>query len=277
MSLTVKAYAKLNLWLDITGFRGDGYHTLNAVMRRIDLYDDVTVETCYGGEVTIECDDPNVPTDGWNIAYRAAKAFFAKMRKNVGVNIAIKKRIPVGAGLGGSSADGAAVLTALNELCGRPLDSFGLCSLGAELGADVPFCITGGTARCTGIGEIMQPIDCVDFTALVVVPGFACSTADAYKKYDESPLREQPGFDAFCGGIAYSRLLLVNNMYNVFSELYDDPVLSRLRHNILAAGAEGACMTGSGSAVFGIFADEASAKKAAEGFPGMRTYVVRAL
>ena len=198
MSLDVKAYAKLNLWLDITGKRSDGYHTLNTVMRRIDLYDDVSVETCTGGEITVRCDKPEIPADSRNIAFRAAKAFLTKMRKNVGVNIRIKKRIPVGAGLGGSSADGAAVLIALNELSGRPLDTGGLCALGAELGADVPFCITGGTAKCTGIGELMQPIDCADFAALIIMPEFSCSTAEAYRNYDESPIPERPGFDAFC-------------------------------------------------------------------------------
>ena len=277
MSLTVKAYAKLNLWLDITGLRSDGYHTINTVMRRIDLCDDVTVETFYGGDVVIECDDPDVPTNGWNIAFRAAKAFFSRMGRSVGVNIKITKRIPIGAGLGGSSADGAAVLTALNELCGRPLEIHELCALGAELGADVPFCITGGTARCTGIGEIMKPIDCVGFKALLVLPGFACSTAEAYKRYDAEPLPEKPGFDAFCAGIGSSRSVLVRNLYNVFGELYNDPVLSRIYLNLIRGGAEGACLTGSGSAMYGIFPDENSALDAAKNFVGMKTYLVNAL
>ena len=277
MSLTVKAYAKLNLWLDITGYRGDGYHTLNTVMRRIDLYDDVTVETRSGGDVTVECNAPGVPCNEWNIAYRAAKAFLDTMRKSVGVSISIHKRIPVAAGLGGSSADGAAVLTALNELCGRPHDTQALCGIGASLGADVPFCITGGTARCTGIGEIMQPIDCADLAVLVVQPGFECSTAKAYQRYDSSPIPEKPGFDAFCGGIAHSRSLLANNMYNVFERLYDNPEITALKERLLAAGAEGACMTGSGSAVFGVFPDIEAAREAAEKFGDCTKFAVNAI
>ena len=264
MSLTVKAYGKINLWLDITGYRGDGYHTLNTVMRRIDLYDDVEIETRGGGEVTVECSATGVPSGEWNIAYRAAKAFFEAARRNVGAIIRIRKRIPVGAGLGGSSADGAAVLTALNELCGRPFDSVRLCRIGAGLGADVPFCITGGTAKCTGIGEIMHPIDCAQFAALILVPEFSCSSAKAYRQYDETPVMEKTGFEAFCSGIANNRSLLAHNMYNVFDELYGDSRISAMKEALLRSGAEGVCMSGSGSAVFGIFPDVEAAEKAAE-------------
>ncbi len=277
MSLTVKGYAKLNLWLDITGYRGDGYHTLNTVMRRIDLYDDVTVETRSGGDINITCNFPSVPTDGWNIVYRAAMAFFEKMGKSVGLSVDIYKRIPVGAGLGGSSADGAAVLTALNELCGRPLDLHELCTLGATLGADVPFCIAGGTAKCTGIGDIMQPIDCTDLAVVVAVPEFECSTAKAYQRYDADPFPEKPGFDAFCSGIRNDRSFLASNMYNVFAQLYADQRIEELRRKLLSVGAEGACMTGSGSAVFGVFPDIDAAREAAGKLGDCTKFAVRAI
>jgi 4-diphosphocytidyl-2-C-methyl-D-erythritol kinase len=277
MSLTVKAYAKLNLWLDITGCRGDGYHTINTVMRRIDLYDDVEVETCSGSDVTVRCSSPDVPSDEWNIAYRAAREFMSRSGKNIGVNIGIHKRIPVGAGLGGSSADGAAVLTALNELCGRRFGDDELCALGARLGADVPFCITGGTARCTGIGEIMQPIGCADFAALIAVPDFACSTAKAYQRYDASPIPERPGFDAFCGGIGPDSSFLSRNMYNIFEKLYNDSRINALKDDLLALGAVGACMSGSGSAVFGIFPDIESARTASTGIKTETKFIVNAI
>lgn len=277
MSLTVKAYAKLNLWLDITGKRSDGYHTLNTVMRRIDLYDDVTVETVSGSEITVTCSDPAIPDDERNIAYRAARAFCKKMNKDVGVHIRIDKRIPVGAGLGGSSADGAAVLAAMNEMCGMPLSVNELCELGAGLGADVPFCITGGTAKCTGIGDIMQPIGCADLAALVAVPDFSCSTAEAYRRYDDCPIKERTGFDEFCSRIGSDRSYIAGNMYNIFESLYNDNRIDNLKELLIGCGAEGACLTGSGSAVFGVFADIVTAQNAAEKLNGCRTIAVAAL
>ena len=264
MSLTVKAYAKINLWLDITGKRPDGYHTLNTVMRRIDLYDDVTVETNGSGEVSVSCDVQNIPSDEQNITYKAAKAFFMRTGKNMGANIHIVKRIPTEAGLGGSSADGAAVLCALNELCGQPFSVPELCGIGASLGADIPFCIAGGTAKCTGIGDIIEPVSCCGFTVLIVKPEFSCNTAEAYRKYDSAPIPERPGFDAFCASLAHSRSQSAANMYNVFEKLYCDEKIERIKTNLLDAGAEGACMSGSGSAVFGIFDSMEVARKAEE-------------
>ena len=276
MSLTVKAYAKVNLWLDITQRRPDGFHDLNTVMRRIDLYDDVTVDTNGSGDVFILCDDPEVPTDERNVAYRAAKLFFASANKNLGAIIRITKRIPKQAGLGGSSTDGAAVLTALNTLCGKPFGVERLCSLGAKLGADVPFCITGGTARCNGIGDIIQPIDCTGFAAVVVIPELCRFTADAYLKYDLSPIPERPGFDAYCGGIGRDRTFLARNMYNIFEAIYADPRIGAVKKQLTDAGALGACMSGSGSAVFGIFDDMADAQAAVEKIDGT-AFAVRAL
>ena len=182
MNSKVKAYAKINLWLDITGRRADGYHTLNTVMRRIDLYDDIEVCADDTGNITIECDESAVPCDERNIAYKAVRAFSERIGKPAGAHIRITKRIPLEAGLGGSSTDGAAVLCALNELYGKPLGMPELCTLGASLGADVPFCITGGTEVCTGIGEIMEPVGCADFAVVLIKPDFSCSTADAYHR-----------------------------------------------------------------------------------------------
>lgn len=277
MSLTVKAYAKINLWLDITGRRSNGYHTLNTVMRRIDLYDDIEIETCSGSDITVSCSSPDIPSDERNIACKAARAYLSQFHKEIGVNIRISKRIPVGAGLGGSSADGAAVLIALNELCGRPLGNDRLYAIGAGLGADVPFCMAGGTARCTGIGEIMQPIGCTDFAVLVAVPDFACLTAKAYRRYDASPIPERAGFDAFCDNISHDRSFLVCNMYNVFENLYGDERIKSLKESFLAAGALGACMSGSGSAVFGIFPDIESAGAASQRIGAATKFVVNAI
>lgn len=277
MSLTTKAYAKINLWLDITGRRSDGYHTLNTVMRRIDLYDDVTVETNGSGEVSVACSVRDIPCDERNIAHKAAKLFFSAMHKNMGAHIDIVKRIPVEAGLGGSSADGAAVLTALNELCGKPFGIAELCELGAKLGADVPFCIKGGTAACTGIGDIMRPIDCADFSVLVVKPEFSCSTAQAYMRYDASPIPVKDGFGTYCDMIGHDVSHLAGNMYNVFEKLYCDPRIAEIKDVLIKSRAEGACMSGSGSAVYGVFTDMNIAEKAAENIDTGIKFTVNAI
>ena len=277
MGLITKAYAKLNLWLDITGRRPDGYHTLNTIMRSIDLYDTVEIETNGSGDIIVSCDDPDIPTDERNCAYKAARLFFSEMEKNMGAYIRISKRIPVGAGLGGSSADGAAVLKGLNEMCGFPFGMDKLYALCAHVGADVPFCMHGGAAACTGIGDRMNAIDCCDFSALIAFPGFACSTSDAYRRYDITPIPEKNGFDEYRQTIASNRSFLAENMYNIFELLYDIPKTAYLKEALISAGAEGACMTGSGSAVFGIFPDKQAAQKAADSLTDCTAFAVNAI
>ena len=262
MSLTVKAYAKINLWLDITGRRADGYHTLNTVMRRVDLYDEIDIVPAPGARCVIGCDDPAVPLDGRNIAYKAWKLFCELSGRQSGAKIMIHKHIPLEAGLGGSSTDGAAVLSGLNELAGRPFTAEKLAEESVKLGADVPFCVLGGTAECTGVGEIMRPISCADFAAVIVKPDFSCSTAAAYAAYDKAPTPTRPGFADYCRNIADSAETAASGLYNVFEVFYGDPRIEEIRHELMAAGASGACMTGSGSAVFGIFPTLAEAGNA---------------
>lgn len=277
MSLTVKAYAKLNLWLDITGRRADGYHTLNTVMRRVDLYDEIGIAPADDGSVSISCDDPAVPCDGRNIAHKAWKLFGELYGKPVGARISIHKRIPLEAGLGGSSTDGAAVLLGLNGLAGQPFTAERLAAESVRLGADVPFCILGGTAECTGVGEIMRPIPCADFAAVIVKPEFSCSTAAAYAAYDRAPKAAKAGFEAYCRDIAGSAGAVAGGLYNVFEELYGDPRIAEIKRELLGAGALGASMTGSGSAVFGIFATLSDAENALQKIGGVVKFAVKAL
>ena len=169
MKSEIKAFAKVNLFLDITGRLENGYHTLNTVMQQIDLYDEITAEVSEGNGIYISCDNPAVPCNEKNIAYKATAAFLSETGKKARVDIRINKNIPLEAGMGGSSTDGAAVLKALNEIYGYPLTDEKLCEIGAGLGADVPFCIMGGTAVCKGIGEIMTPAQCLkDYVFLIV-------------------------------------------------------------------------------------------------------------
>ena len=264
MSLTVKAYAKINLFLDITGRLPNGYHTLNTVMQQIDLYDNVCVSRT-DSEITVACNNPDIPCGEKNIAYRAAAAFFAETGIRGGAEINIEKNIPLEAGLGGSSTDGAAVLTALNKLCGEPLNVEQLCAVGASLGADVPFCLTGGTAICGGTGEKIRPIPCKkDYFIVVAKPDFFCNTAQAYKKFDMSPLPTREGFKRFVGMLENGCEAWSGAVYNVFEQLYRDERIEAVTNELKEKGALCAALSGSGSAVFGVFADENEAKKAAE-------------
>ncbi len=263
MKSTVKAYAKVNLFLDITGRLENGYHTLNTVMQQIDLYDIVAVEVSEGNNIQIECTNPLVPCNEKNIAYKAARAFLSEIGENADISVSIEKNIPLEAGMGGSSTDGAAVLTALNELYGCPLTTERLCEVGARLGADVPFCIIGGTAVCTGIGEIIKPVSCKkDYVIAVVKPDFSCSTPDAYRSYDDNPLPLQDYFDDFTEALSEGCLEWGEKMYNVFEKLYNNKKVEDITRLMRENGAAGSILTGSGSAVFGLFKDKIEAEKA---------------
>jgi 4-diphosphocytidyl-2-C-methyl-D-erythritol kinase len=225
LSATLSAHAKLNLYLDIVGKREDGYHNIVTEMLEIDLADTVTVRLA--DDIRVTCTNPDIPTDERNIAYRAAKLF------GQGAEIHIEKRIPVMAGLGGSSTNGAAVLRALNSLNGGVFTERELLETGAKLGADVPFALVGGRARCEGIGELITPLPPLpprDY--LIVVPDFVCDTRRAYSMY-------RPG--------------IRRNYANIFQDLYDDTRINTICDDLLKAGAESALLTGSGSAVFGVF------------------------
>lgn len=255
--ICVSAYAKVNLFLDITGRLDNGYHTLNTVMQQIGICDRVTVSVRDGRGIAVSCDAAGIPRDERNIAFKAAEAFFARTGVQADVLIDIEKKIPVMAGLGGSSADGAAVLTALNRLYGDVLSGSELEKVGAALGADVPFCIRGGAAVCKGIGDEMRSVKGLDESCwlAVVKPDFECNTAEGYRLYDMQPVAENGDFDGFLkaleGGIAATGKAL----YNVFERLYCDERIEQVKNELVKAGALGACLTGSGSAVFGIFDD----------------------
>lgn len=277
MSLRVKAYAKINLWLDITGRLENGYHSLNTVMRQVDLYDTVTLTPTGSGEIEIICDNPAIPVDRRNIAYKAAEAFFGAVGFSHGIRLEIEKKIPVEAGMGGSSTDGAAVLSGLNQLFGSPLAVGQLCDIGGKIGADVPFCIVGGTAECEGIGEVKRRLCCSDFAVAVVRPDFSCNTASAYKSWDESPFEAKAGFKQFCEDLIKEPKFWAGQMYNVFEVLQKNPETDRIKALLLDSGALGAAMTGSGSAVFGVFESLREAQTAIKNIPFGCKFAVNAL
>ena len=262
--ICIPAYAKVNLFLDITGRLPNGYHELNTVMQQVELCDNVTVSVKDGNGIAVSCDVKDIPCDERNIAFRAAEAFLRKTGIEAEISIDIEKRIPIMAGLGGSSADGAAALIALNRLYDGVLNSSELEKLGAALGADVPFCIRGGAAICKGIGDKMQSIGgLVDNCFLVIVkPDFQCDTAEGYRLYDRQPVTEKGDFDGFLRALKSGVAETGKKLYNVFERLYRDERIERLKNELIKAGASGACLTGSGSAVFGIFDGREKAERA---------------
>ena len=241
----LNAYAKLNLYLDITGKRDDGYHLLETVMQSISLADEVTVVVSAGNGITLSVSREDIPTDGRNTAFRAAELFLEKAGASGSVCIDIEKRIPSGAGMGGGSADAAAVLKALNTAFGEPLSESELLGIAAQVGADVPFCLIGGTKLCRGIGEQMSDIPVTEGVFLVVKPEFGCPTGEAYRKYDESPLEIHGGLERFTAGLPGN---YAPEMYNVFQKLYSDRRIEDICDRLTALGAKGAMLTGRYSA-----------------------------
>ncbi|MGN0597250.1 MAG: 4-(cytidine 5'-diphospho)-2-C-methyl-D-erythritol kinase [Ruminiclostridium sp.] len=264
LKTTVKAYAKLNLFLDITGRYPNGYHELCTVMQQIDLHDDVEINVTDGKGITVSCDNPLVPCDERNIAYKAAKAFLERLGRDYAVEISIKKRIPLEGGMGGSSTDGAAVLTGLNRLFDSPFSAEQLYETGNRLGADIPFCIHGGTALCKGTGNIFTQVKPLPHcTSAIIQPDFTNNTGIAYAAYDKAPVPPNSGIDKMLEGIENSDIkMIAKACYNVFERLYGDKRIEAIRTELLALGAMGASMTGSGSAVFGIFENEKKAENA---------------
>ncbi len=261
-----KAYAKLNLTLSITGKLPDGYHSVETVMQTVSLCDDVFVRESAG--ISVEC---GALSGERNLAFKAARAFFASTGIKGGAEIVINKRIPVCGGFGGGSADAAAVLRALDSLYGSPLSAEELCRLAAALGADVPFLVRGGTALCTGKGERTERIECrASFYYCLCAPDEGASTAQMFAESDKynffapnsgemiRALREGDPYKA-----AYS---LHNDFTDICGSFCPGTVLCRAA--LMSCGAIGVSLTGSGSGCFGIFADRSGAIDAAKALQG---------
>ncbi len=271
MTRIEKAYAKINLHLEVLAKRADGYHELDSVMQTVSLADNVTVKVKKDqkGKISLGCSLSYIPTDERNIAWKAAKAFLSKTgSEGDSTEIYIEKNIPVAAGLGGGSADGAAVLRALNALYGYPLTIEELCALATPLGADIPFCIVGGCRRTEGIGEIFTVVPGLseDVRLVIAMGKIGSNTARAYGRLDA--MRERgcdktalPMIEALTEGDAPKvASLLFNRFEEVILPINADA--SAARRIMKVAGAQGALMSGSGAAVFGMFDDEKKAQAA---------------
>ena len=254
------AFAKLNLTLDVLGKREDGYHDLQSVMQTISIRDDIEIDVGTGKPWKLLCSEEGIPTDETNLAWKAAKVYCDTMKKDPeGLEIRITKRIPSGAGMGGGSADAAAVLRALNRHYGNPLSIFALAELGAQVGSDVPFCTLCGTAMVEGRGERLRKLpDMPDCVFVVCKPEFSVSTPELYKKIDEVAIAKRPDNRAMESALVAGELgKVAENLCNVF-----DPVVTEehLELNYIKSifhnyGAISYQMTGSGSAVFAVVSE----------------------
>ena len=263
-----KAYAKINITLDVAGKRPDGYHDMLMVMQTVTLCDDITVELIEGAASSADCNLHFVPSDERNLAVRAANRFLeAAGIKGVGAHIVMEKNIPVGAGMAGGSSDAAAVLRALNRLTGVNMSCAELEKLAAEIGSDVAFCVAGGTRLASGRGEILTELPPLpDCSIVICKPEFSISTPELFRKLDAVKLRCHPDTAGVCEALQNGDLHRVaRRMYNVFEDVPDrrHATIAEIKSSLLDSGALGAIMTGTGSAVFGIFDDEAAAENAA--------------
>ena len=258
MILTESAFAKLNLTLDVLDRRADGYHDLRSIMQTVSVRDDITLELDTHAPWQLECDAEGVPTDGTNLAWRAAELYLQALHKSVdGLTIRITKRIPSEAGMAGGSADAAAVLRALNRAFDAPLSLPALAELGAQLGSDVPFCVLGGTALAEGRGErLTQLPPAPQMTYVICKPELSFSTPELYAQLDAITIGERPDTTAMRAALQKGDLEGIGKqLCNVFEQVTvpAHPELNYIKSILMTYGAYGAAMTGSGSAVFGIF------------------------
>lgn len=251
------AFAKVNLTLDVLGKRPDGYHDIQSVMQTLSIRDDVEIKIGTGRPWTLACSAEGIPTDERNLAWKAAEVFCSSLEKDPeGIAIRIQKRIPSGAGLGGGSADAAAVLRALNRYYGEPLSILALAELGARVGSDVPFCTLMGTAMAEGRGERLRPLtpmpDCV---FVVCKPDFSISTPELYQKLDNVAIPTRPDNRAMESALLSGDLkAIADQVCNVFDPVVTagHPELNYIKSICNSYGSLGQQMTGSGSAVFAI-------------------------
>lgn len=256
--MNIKAYAKINIALDVVGKREDGYHLLRMIMQAIDLYDVIEIEKI-SSEIKLECNKHYVPTDERNLAYKAAKLFKETYSIKEGVHINLIKNIPVSAGLAGGSTDAAGVLKLMNKMFNVNASLDELKELGVKLGADVPYCISGGTALCEGIGEkITQLKSFKDKILVLIKPPFGVSTKEVYREFDLSKVIFHPKIEDLIKGMENDDIYFVsNNMKNLLENvtLRKNRVILKIKEEVRENGAIGTMMSGSGPTVFAFFDD----------------------
>ena len=265
MEITRKAYAKINLGLDVTGKRQDGYHLVRMIMQNIDLFDTLTFKKNETGEINLTASSDKIPTDGRNLICKVANQLKELYGVKEGADIHLEKRIPAAAGMAGGSTDAAATYHALNELWDLGLDIEEMCRLGVKLGADIPYCIKGGTALAEGIGEELTILkDPAPFHLVIAKPAIDVSTGWVYTELDSCENVEHPDIDGIRNSLESGDVQgMCDRIGNVLEQVTTGkyPVIKDIEKVLKDAGATGAFMTGSGPTVFGVFMEESKAKE----------------
>lgn len=265
-AVTVLAPAKINLLLDIICRLPNGYHSLFMVMQSVCLFDEITVERAQAG-ISLECSEKSLPTDGRNLAYRAAELFYKESGIVPGARVTVRKNIPMQAGLAGGSADAAGVLLALDEMYGRPLGADRLCEAGFSLGADVPFCVRGGLMLSQDAGQVLSPLPKIKEEVWFVLakPEAGVSTKEAYEAFDSAQNVRHTDNAAILHHFAGGRLFeALEHSGNVFEQFIEVPERVEIKACMRSFGADFCCMSGSGPTVFGVFRDKDKAEACAE-------------
>lgn len=270
--ITRKAYAKINLGLDVIRRRPDGYHEVKMIMQTVGIYDVLTFKKSKtGGElpvISISLDNEELPCDKGNLIYKAAELIMQTCHLKEGVEISLQKNIPIAAGMAGGSTDAAAVFHGLNELFGLGMSLEEMKKLGVKIGADVPYCIMGGTALSEGIGEILTPVPAPPEAYLLVAkPDINVSTRFVYENLHADTLNRHPDIDGMVKALKEGSLKgITDRMGNVLETvtIKEYPVINQIKEAMLENGAENSLMSGSGPTVFGVYREEETAVKAYE-------------
>ena len=261
MTVTEKAYAKINLFLDVIGRRKDGFHEIVSVMQSVSLCDTISLSAIHSEErkIFISSNEPTLENDENNLIYKSALKYMSYFDINAGIEVNLEKRVPIGAGLGGGSSDAAATLRAMNKIF-RLASKEQLLEMAAELGSDVAFCVDGGCALCTGRGEKLRPFkyDISPYFVIAIGKG-RVSTPSAYKMLDEK-------YGDFTKYNAEKNLPNINNLpiYNIFEQVIDLKEICEIKNIMTENFADMTLMSGSGPSVFGVFLDSSSALAAKE-------------
>lgn len=264
-TLTRKAYAKINLGLDVIGRLESGYHQVRMIMQTVGIYDILTFANAKGG-IRISTGSRELSTGEDNLIYKAARLLMEAGGVKAGVDIQLEKHIPIAAGMAGGSSDAAATLLGLNELFGLGFSQEQLRRLGVRIGADVPYCIMGGTVLAEGIGEVLTPLSAAPSCALLIAkPDLQVSTKYVYEHLDARETWPHPDIDGMCAAIESGDLVgitsrLGNVLETVTIEAY--PVIAQIKQEMLACGAMGSLMSGSGPTVFGIYSSREQVENA---------------
>ncbi len=265
-TIELRAYAKINLALDVTGTRPNGYHDVKMIMQTVGLFDRLTLRPIAKNEIVLSSNLSFLPTGKDNLVYRAAAAFFEEMGEEHGVAIELEKHIPVAAGMAGGSTDAAATLIGLNEMYGTGYSLEKLQQIGVKLGADIPYCLMGKTALAEGIGEILTPLPAPPACqVLVVKPGISVSTKAVYDHLVLDENTVHPDVDGMIEAIKFKDYKgVVNRLGNVLEDVTCElhPIIKDIKSKMLELGVDGSLMSGSGPTVFGLFSDPEKARKA---------------